>query len=182
VKILLIVLLSAISVNIIAQKKWHSTLAAYFAIDAAGTYFGPAISLGLDKNIKNTKVGASVHYFAANLKSKIYKDTGILRMLTGNVYAEKYLFKQRLKKMYGGIGVGYQYRYEDYKGFFIISGEERFTWTLCYKLGYTLSNKSSTNPLLHLELFGTGPYKENYVNGNYTELLTQLSLGCKITF
>lgn len=181
-KLYLSILFLLSSLGGIAQKKVHPTIAAYIAMDAGGIYIGPAVSLGLEKNIKNTRIGVSIHYFAVNLQSKAYNDTGTLRMLTGSIYAEKYLFKQRLKKMYGGIGFSYQYRYEDYKGSFVINDEERFAWTLCYKLGYTLSNKNSGKPQLHIEFFGTGPYKQNEFNSNYTEILTQLSFGCKLTF
>ncbi len=161
-------------------KNFFFDAGVYASMDAEGFYFAPTVKASVGYRVK-TKVYIAVfaHCFISGVNNST--ETGKFRLTTTGILPVFHLGKTNTQGMYFGIGLCSQFFKDNYSSSTIFINEKRNYFTLTYALGYLF--ESGRHKLkFAAELFATGPYAESDNTSSYTEILTQLSLGCKIIF
>jgi hypothetical protein len=177
----------AFSVSSFCQSRWQPYLGLHVSGDAELFYLGPSFQLGTDFVInKKSAITGYVHYFPKKVNNS-YTDgsfqKGKYRSVTAALLFEGRLGRTPNKGSFLAGGLAFQSFKDDFSSNSAMWNIQRNIIVPAIRIGYAFPFKVNK---VTIEINATGPSKykidDNPFTGEIIEILTQLSIGTRLTF
>jgi hypothetical protein len=166
------------------NSRWHPYAGLHISGDAGMYYIGPSFQIGTDFYLqKKLLLSTYLHYFRDELhttgENGFFED-GKYRTLTGALLIQLNTSKKITgRSFFIAAGMAIQNRVDTATTSYDQWNDRRTTLLPAFRLGYFFPLRSHK---LSIEINGTGPYSEMVEGSGFTEILTQVSLGCRYIF
>ncbi len=170
------------TIRIDRQHKLQPYIGLHISGDAEMFYIGPSFQLGTDYRLKKKLfLSGYIHYFTRRVNNTYvdFHEDGRIKILTAAILLQANTGKKPDKSFFIAGGLAYQYWHDKYESDFNNIDNERYTLLPAIRLGHFFPVGKQK---LSVEINATGPYSYHDDNWSVTELITQLSLGCRFIF